>query len=194
MSPSSSSSCVISSVIQLYYLVILRRQYRGALNTAFSNTAVNYVLWSTIEPCSSIIAACLPLYAPFYKKWHPSRVVSIRRYMSFSAMSRDRDRHGDKHDRERALSAPWGGGGGGGGGDESVVSWKDSNESEFSTPTNNQLHAREDEDEGQGEGRRYSAFLMKDFGRVGMGTRRDDFELGPGIQRPEQSFGRAGRA
>ncbi|MCJ1232403.1 hypothetical protein MMC14_000355 [Varicellaria rhodocarpa] len=61
--------CVVSSVLRLYYNI----QYNNLENNAendqnfYSSVVVNTLIWSTIEPCTSIIAACLPTYGPLYR-------------------------------------------------------------------------------------------------------------------------------
>jgi len=60
--------CVISSVIRLYYLVVFDEQYTASLIDPFSYSTVNYMIWNTVEPCASIVTACLPTYIALFQQ------------------------------------------------------------------------------------------------------------------------------
>ncbi|MCJ1409838.1 hypothetical protein MMC19_003921 [Ptychographa xylographoides] len=76
--------CVISSAVRLYYVVQFSNLYNGENNDAFSDTVTYIFLWSNIEPCTSVIAACLPTLGPLLQDGRSpmSLVHSIRSYWS----------------------------------------------------------------------------------------------------------------
>ena len=58
--------CVISSIIRLYYSVLLLNTPNGP-DTPFTDNTSLVVVWSYIEECTSLVAACLPTLAPLLK-------------------------------------------------------------------------------------------------------------------------------
>ncbi|KAF2692056.1 hypothetical protein K458DRAFT_381883 [Lentithecium fluviatile CBS 122367] len=54
---------VVASTVRLYYMVKVRQEFRDN-NNNFSITTVNTIIWGSIEPCTSVIAACLPVLGP----------------------------------------------------------------------------------------------------------------------------------
>lgn len=57
--------CVIASIVRLGYMVQI--SFLTERDRQFSSTAFYCYIWSVIEPCTSIIAACLPTLAPLLK-------------------------------------------------------------------------------------------------------------------------------
>ena len=58
--------CVISSIIRLYYSVLLLNTPNSP-DTPFTDNTSLVVVWSYIEECTSLVAACLPTLAPLLK-------------------------------------------------------------------------------------------------------------------------------
>ncbi|KAF7505270.1 hypothetical protein GJ744_001057 [Endocarpon pusillum] len=58
--------CIVASIVRLGYYVQLANIRQP--DRLFSNASFNCALWSVIEPCTSIIAACLPTYGPLFKE------------------------------------------------------------------------------------------------------------------------------
>ena len=70
--------CVVAAAVRLHFSLYIT-------NTAFlSNASYTYayfvnVIWSIIEPCASIVAACLPTYSPLFKRRSKER-AAVRRF------------------------------------------------------------------------------------------------------------------
>ena len=58
--------CIISSIIRLYYSVLLLNTPNNP-DTPFTDNTSLVVVWSYIEECTSLVAACLPTLAPLLK-------------------------------------------------------------------------------------------------------------------------------
>ncbi|MCJ1245199.1 hypothetical protein MMC30_002400 [Trapelia coarctata] len=58
--------CVISASLRLYFLYMLNSNL-DEYYTQFMDISTNSVIWCEIEPCTSIIAACLPTFGPLVK-------------------------------------------------------------------------------------------------------------------------------
>ena len=58
--------CIVSSIIRLYYSVLLLNTPNNP-NTPFTDDTSLVVVWSYIEECTSLVAACLPTLAPLLK-------------------------------------------------------------------------------------------------------------------------------
>ena len=62
------TSCVIAAAVRLYFAYELSAGTdKHPTDNHFSYTSVNNVIWSLIEPCVSILAACLPTFGPLVK-------------------------------------------------------------------------------------------------------------------------------
>jgi len=55
--------CVIASAVRIYYL----HQISSGIASTFSWSVVQYVIWSQIEACWSIVCACLPTLGPLFR-------------------------------------------------------------------------------------------------------------------------------
>ena len=64
--------CVIASILRLYYTVRLAQIYNES-DKEYSLATTNIIIWSEIEPCTSIIAACLPTLGLLFQN---TRIVS----------------------------------------------------------------------------------------------------------------------
>lgn len=84
----SPSSCIVATSIRLHYIVEFSKIYNGsnpaASGESFPDYSIKYnkilihisvtrsitfvLLWANIEPCCSIIAACLPTLTPLFKR------------------------------------------------------------------------------------------------------------------------------
>jgi len=75
--------CVISAAVRLYYVVSFDN-IGGAASPEFTKVVDNNFIWATIEPCTSIIAACLPTLGPLLQTWRaPESIVnSVRSVLS----------------------------------------------------------------------------------------------------------------
>ncbi|ERF76448.1 hypothetical protein EPUS_07328 [Endocarpon pusillum Z07020] len=60
--------CIVASAVRLGYYIQLIKMRQA--DRHFSTITFNCVLWSVIEPCASIIAACLPTYGPLFEEGH----------------------------------------------------------------------------------------------------------------------------
>ena len=58
--------CIISSIVRLYYSVLLLNTPNSP-DTPFTDNTSLVVVWSYIEECTSLVAACLPTLAPLLK-------------------------------------------------------------------------------------------------------------------------------
>lgn len=76
-------SCIVAGAVRLYFGyklstfrgVVVRNSYYSCMfhgsifqylaNLLYLDVSVNLVIWSEIEPCMSIVAACLPTFGPF---------------------------------------------------------------------------------------------------------------------------------
>ena len=58
--------CIVSSIIRLYYSVLLLNTPNNP-DTPFTDNTSLVVVWSYIEECTSLVAACLPTLAPLLK-------------------------------------------------------------------------------------------------------------------------------
>ncbi|KAL9002717.1 MAG: hypothetical protein Q9188_004370 [Gyalolechia gomerana] len=56
--------CVVASIVRLYYFVRLSYGSIKDADTPYTRIVTYTILWSFIECCTSIIAACLPTLAP----------------------------------------------------------------------------------------------------------------------------------
>lgn len=71
--------CCVSSIVRFYFLY---SEINGAIAVTgpdrYLKTSTAFI-WATVEPNTSIIAACLPCYAPFFAKgrWLPSLWASF---------------------------------------------------------------------------------------------------------------------
>lgn len=62
------SSCVVAAAVRLYFAYELTAGTdTHPTDYHFSYVSVNNVIWSLIEPCISILAACLPTFGPLVK-------------------------------------------------------------------------------------------------------------------------------
>ncbi|KUJ07234.1 uncharacterized protein LY89DRAFT_743236 [Mollisia scopiformis] len=74
--------CVVASSVRLHYFVQFSHLYTGENYDGFSRTVTLIFLWSNIEPCCSVIAACLPTLAPLFKDSHFGFFSRLRSYFS----------------------------------------------------------------------------------------------------------------
>lgn len=75
--------CIISSRIRLYYSVVLLNTLNNP-DTPFTDDTSLVVVWSYIEECTSLVAACLPTLAPLLKN---GRGLSTRLHRLVSLFS-----------------------------------------------------------------------------------------------------------
>ncbi|MCJ1246110.1 hypothetical protein MMC30_003315 [Trapelia coarctata] len=89
--------CVVSSAIRLYYLTVISNPAEA---TDLTYQTADILIWSAIEPCTSIICACLPTLGPLFKggRTPESLVNSLRSYFS----NRSRSSVGGSKDRKNS--------------------------------------------------------------------------------------------
>ncbi|KAL8919491.1 MAG: hypothetical protein Q9208_006776 [Pyrenodesmia sp. 3 TL-2023] len=58
--------CVVASVVRLHYFVQLKNVPKGA-KSPYTRIVVYLAIWTFIECCTSIVAACLPTLAPLFR-------------------------------------------------------------------------------------------------------------------------------
>lgn len=117
---SSCASCVISAIVRLYFAYSLTSgNDTHPTDDHFSYVSVNNVIWSLIEPCVSVVAACLPTFGPLLTsdlslrslvRSFQSRTFSFKR--STGASSSKDSTHSDRDGRwqtapRMATQAPW---------------------------------------------------------------------------------------
>ena len=75
--------CIISSIIRLYYSALLLNTPNNP-DTPFTDNTSLVVVWTYIEECTSLVAACLPTLAPLLKN---GRGLSTRLHRLMSLFS-----------------------------------------------------------------------------------------------------------
>lgn len=96
--------CVVAEILRIYYLYrYLYIKPNGHIN-AFSPVMSNIIIWSRIEPCCSVVAACLPTIGPLVKggRSPESLVHSIR---SLFSMRSSLSLRGEKNRKESQEGA-----------------------------------------------------------------------------------------
>ncbi|KAI4091903.1 MAG: hypothetical protein L6R37_007659 [Teloschistes peruensis] len=89
--------CVICASVRFYYSHLQLTRVFEATSQSKATITVNSSLWSKIEPSASIIAACLPTYAPLVKHWNASSMLkSAASFFSFRSGSRTSASNGGK--------------------------------------------------------------------------------------------------
>jgi hypothetical protein len=95
---------VVASTVRLYYMVKVRQEFRDNSDdfsskllqhhpvpvlTRYPVTTVNTIIWGSIEPCMSVIAACLPILGPIiFKKRRQAAEVKIEKFSGLSSYFR----------------------------------------------------------------------------------------------------------
>ncbi|KAL8915819.1 MAG: hypothetical protein Q9172_006632 [Xanthocarpia lactea] len=81
--------CVVCASVRFYYAHLQLSKVFLATAQEKATITVNSSLWSKLEPSASIIAACLPTYAPLFKHWSTgSMLKSAASFFSFRSGSR----------------------------------------------------------------------------------------------------------
>jgi len=102
--------CVISSIVRLVYVIQYTRVYSDP-TAQISSIIMNIIIWSQIEPCISIVAACLPSLSPLLgsgkggQKW----ISSIRSFISnhsLAHVSRRRTKSSVASSKDSSRSCP----------------------------------------------------------------------------------------
>ncbi|CAD6589006.1 MAG: hypothetical protein ASARMPREDX12_003557 [Alectoria sarmentosa] len=59
------TSCIVAGAVRLYFGYKLS-EFKGVVvrDSYYSYVSINLIIWSEIEPCMSIVAACLPTFGP----------------------------------------------------------------------------------------------------------------------------------
>ncbi|KAK7182250.1 hypothetical protein DPSP01_006968 [Paraphaeosphaeria sporulosa] len=83
---------IIASIVRTVYF--RRLMDLTPLQHTFSSTTVYCTIWSIIEPCNSLIAACLPALAPLLRKEHRGLPTVIRSMFSMVSLRSGSNRSG----------------------------------------------------------------------------------------------------
>ncbi|KAF2869475.1 hypothetical protein BDV95DRAFT_101380 [Massariosphaeria phaeospora] len=99
---------VVASTVRLYYMVKVRQEFRDNSDD-FSFTTVNTIIWGSIEPCMSVIAACLPIMGPIIFRKRRQAEVQANKFSGLSSYFRKTGSKGSKGrvlgDFSRALGS-----------------------------------------------------------------------------------------
>ncbi|KAL6873062.1 hypothetical protein J3F83DRAFT_760086 [Trichoderma novae-zelandiae] len=110
--------CCISSAVRFYYLYSeISRTIAATGSDRYLNMSAAFI-WGTVEPNTSIVAACLPCYAPLFAKAGglPTLLANFGSLFSSSRGSRAKARNGsdllesgDSYQLRKAngMSGPW---------------------------------------------------------------------------------------
>ncbi|MCJ1391625.1 hypothetical protein MMC18_004490 [Xylographa bjoerkii] len=92
--------CIIASAVRLYYFVYLLQEANNPVLE--TSVTVDDTIWSFIEPCMSIVAACLPTLAPVFKGGRDlgSIVRSVRSVFSLRTIDSQKDQIRSKGSKE----------------------------------------------------------------------------------------------
>jgi len=79
--------CIVASTVRLYYFAQLVEKTNAVLSVVTDDT-----IWSFLESCMSIIAACLPTLAPLFRNIRDvaSLIASVRSALSLQSLSSGR--------------------------------------------------------------------------------------------------------
>lgn len=97
--------CVISSTVRLAFVIKFVAGYTG-LGSYYSSLVVNNLIWMIIEPCASVIAACLPTFGPLFRDGRsPGSIIrSIRSVLSFRSQSSNSSSSGSRKRSAETVS------------------------------------------------------------------------------------------
>ncbi|KAJ8064627.1 hypothetical protein OCU04_006954 [Sclerotinia nivalis] len=84
--------CVVSASVRMYYayqLSFAASKPAVAFTPVFANDSTSSLIWGQIEPCTSIIAGCLPCFTPLFRgvRSPDSLVRSVRSFRSLFSRS-----------------------------------------------------------------------------------------------------------
>ncbi|KAH8602298.1 hypothetical protein B0O99DRAFT_735736 [Bisporella sp. PMI_857] len=81
--------CVIAEAVRIYYFHQFLYEDLAHHADAFGPVVANIFIWSRIEPCCSVVAACLPTFGPLLKdgRTPESVIASIRSVLSIRSSS-----------------------------------------------------------------------------------------------------------
>ncbi|KAL8852118.1 MAG: hypothetical protein Q9221_002941 [Calogaya cf. arnoldii] len=99
--------CVVASIVRLYYFVRLKDVPKGPVYTGI---VASITIWSFIECCTSIVAACLPTLAPLFRgnRRLDSIIRSVRSMLSLRSNLSKSSSDGDGSSRNgRSDNNAW---------------------------------------------------------------------------------------
>jgi hypothetical protein len=77
--------CIIASIVRVVYFVQLTNI--SFLDQPYASTTVYCIIWAVIEPCTSVVACCLPACAPLLSDENGGLSTMVHRMVSFFSIT-----------------------------------------------------------------------------------------------------------